>query len=120
MDVRIAVSSFLIFFLGVTVSIGIQSLYAKEPGKIEVPNIKIDSNHSSKDMARKAGEAPKDFNFTNQITDKSSAIQKSQNGGLVTGQNSTQVTNSSESTINNSPKLNNGPPPPGIRLGDGG
>ena len=26
----------------------------------------------------------------------------------------------SESTINNPPKLNNGPPPPGLPLGDGG
>jgi hypothetical protein len=45
---------------------------------------------------------------------------KNQNGGLVIGQSNTQDSNSSETTINNSPKLNNGPPPPGIRLGDGG
>jgi hypothetical protein len=45
---------------------------------------------------------------------------KSQNGGLVTGQSNTQNSNSSESTINNSPKLNTGPPPPGGMLGDGG
>jgi hypothetical protein len=38
-----------------------------------------------------------------QITGKSSAIQKSQNGSLVTGQSNTQVTNSSEMNVGNSP-----------------
>jgi hypothetical protein len=107
--VRIAVSLFLIFFLGVTVSTGIQSLYAlKEPGKLEIPNMPP-GNHTS--MERKAGGDSRDYNFTNQITDKSSenaldsAIQKSQNGGLAIGESSTQSNDSSQSsTINNSPK----------------
>jgi hypothetical protein len=38
-----------------------------------------------------------------QITGKSSAIQKSQNGSLVTEQSNTQVTNSSEMKVGNSP-----------------
>ena len=107
MAVRIAVSLFLIFFLGVTVSIDIQYLYGlKEPGKLEIPNMPP-GNHTS--MERKAGEPSRDYNFTNQITDKSSenaldsAIQKSQNSDLATGESITQSDDSSEMKIGSSP-----------------
>jgi hypothetical protein len=102
--VRIAVSLFLILFLGFTVSIGIQYLHAiKEPGKLEVSNMPPPNTTS---MERKAGGGSRDYiNFTNQITDKSSenaldsATQKSQNDGLVTEQNNNQDSNSSEMKI---------------------
>jgi hypothetical protein len=42
--------------------------YQREPGKIEVPNLKLDSN-TSKDFERKAGQGPLEFNMTNQMED---------------------------------------------------
>jgi hypothetical protein len=40
--------------------------YQREPGKIEVPNLKLDFN-TSKDFERKAGQDPLEFNMTNQM-----------------------------------------------------
>jgi hypothetical protein len=41
--------------------------YQREPGKIEIPNLKFDFN-SSKDFERTAGQHPLEFNMTNQMT----------------------------------------------------
>ena len=42
--------------------------YQREPGKLEVPNLKLDFN-TSKDFERKAGQDPLEFNMTNQMAD---------------------------------------------------
>jgi hypothetical protein len=42
--------------------------YQREPGKLEVPNLKLDFN-TSRDFERKAGQDPLEFNMTNQMAD---------------------------------------------------
>jgi hypothetical protein len=42
--------------------------YQREPGKLEVPNLKLDLN-TSRDFERKAGQDPLEFNMTNQMAD---------------------------------------------------
>jgi hypothetical protein len=42
--------------------------YQREPGKLEVPNLKLDFN-TSRDFERKAGQDPLEFNMTNQVAD---------------------------------------------------
>jgi hypothetical protein len=42
--------------------------YQREPGKLEVPNLKLDFN-TSRDFERKAGQDPLEFYMTNQMGD---------------------------------------------------
>lgn len=42
--------------------------YQREPGKLEVPNLKLDFN-TFRDFERKAGQDPLEFNMTNQMAD---------------------------------------------------
>jgi hypothetical protein len=42
--------------------------YQREPGKLEVSNLKLDFN-TSKDFERKASQDPLEFNMTNQMAD---------------------------------------------------
>ena len=42
--------------------------YQREPGKLEVPNLKLDFN-TSREFERNAGQDPLEFNMTNQMAD---------------------------------------------------
>jgi hypothetical protein len=67
--------------------------YQREPGKLEVPNLKLDFN-TSRDFERKAGQDPLEFNVTNQMADM-----KLDKGFLPPGGSSGELQNFKNNTI---------------------